>query len=266
MAVPISLILNELLASDELGSALALSLSVSQQQGYIRVEREMEKRAMKWLKVVGAGAGVLLLSAQSVSAATYQIQLGGLNLIYAQSTGLITDSGGTVAGGGAVSDDINTASYLLDGTQVLLQGSPNPFLEFDARLYLAAGTDPTVNATSSLIAGAFPLFDFLINGAPGLFTDVTVGSITFTNGSINMLGSGFSTIFDQNLPLGWVATNPINWSFSSGTGTCTGTAGSLVCSYSGTGELSWVTAPEPAALALFGTALLGFAARRRRRA
>jgi len=127
---------------------------------------------------------------------------------------------------------------------------------------IAAGTNPGTNATHDLTGLGY--FDIFFDPY-FLMTDMTSGSVTFSNNSVNMGGTGFSSIFAQNLPFGLSATNPINWSFSSGTGSCTGSTGALLCLYSGTGELSWTTVPEPGILTLIGLGLLGAGLASRRR-
>jgi hypothetical protein len=119
------------------------------------------------------------------------------------------------------------------------------------------------------VASASDLFDAQINGLPGLFTNVTTGSITFSNNGDDATGTGFASIFSpQDLPFGLVASDPITWSFSSELGACTGAVGQRTCTYSGTAVLSWgapTTVPEPSALLLLGAAMLAATALRRNR-
>ena len=141
-------------------------------------------------------------------------------------------------------------------------------MSFDLALFIAAGTNPTVTAVLPLVNSGGDIFDFLINGGPGLQTDVTTGNVVFTNGGLSATGSGNSTLFAQNLPFGFSATNPINWSFSaSNTPTaCSGAPGQLVCNWAGTGEIQWFTSvPDGGStLAMLGLGLLGLREARRR--
>jgi len=112
------------------------------------------------------------------------------------------------------------------------------------------------------------IFDNVIDPDQGLATDVTSGSVTFSNGSQNMSGAGVSAIFGQSLPFGLVATGPVSWSFGAQQSRpCTGSVGERICTYLGTGELSYERndVPEPSALALVGFALAGLAVASRRR-
>ena len=226
--------------------------------------RKGRQKTMRALKTFVLALPMVLL-AQSAHAATYQIQLSGINIVYDQAAGTICDTGGGIGCNGTA-DPLISANYIVDNNPVATDSSN---LAFNFLAYVAPGTNPLANGSTNLLNVSNDVFDFQISGVPGLFTDITSGSVTFSNNSINLGGTGFSTIFGQNLPHGFVATNPINWSFSSGalggTSSCTGTAGSLICTYSGTGELSWFTAPEPALMALFGMGLFGIGAARRRR-
>jgi hypothetical protein len=219
---------------------------------------------MKNLKSLLLGLAMLALGAPAADAATVQIQFGGVNVTYDEATGLFCDSAGCSV---SSADTLITASYLLDGVH---QGTEVTNIALSVGVLLPAGTSPTVNATTSLTPN-FGVFDFQRTGTPGLFTNVATGSVAFSNLGVNATGTGFSSIFSQGvLPFGIPpAVNPINWSFSSGLGTCTGATGSRICTFSGTGELSWDTGviPEPASMLLFGTGLagVGIAARVRRR-
>lgn len=227
----------------------------------------------KWqAKIVGSFVGLVLAS--SASAALYQIQVTGLNLVYEQATGNICDVNGCafVTGGTnnpASADPVTTMVFLKDNATVLTLTNPSSALSVDYALSIADGTAPG-GGPYSLDAppNGVGVVDFLVSGLPGIATNITNGTVTWFNGSLNMFGGGFSTVFSQNLPnnpaaLGadWVGFNPINWSFSSGLGSCA--AG--ICNYSGTGELSW-SVPEPSSLLLAGLALVAAGSIRRKRA
>jgi len=227
---------------------------------------------MNLFKTKLIGAVVMMLAATGVSAAVFQIQVGGLNLTYTQATGAVCDSGGCPfitagTGDGTTVDPLITMTFIEDGAVDLILTTG---ISADFAASIAAGTNPAIDATHSIIGApqGVGVFDLLVNLAPGIATNISSGSVTFNNGAINMLGSGFSNIFSQNLPnnpaaLGpeWVGTNPISWSFSSGLGTCT----NGVCTYSGTGEISW-SVPAPGSLALLALGLLGAGVFARRRA
>jgi hypothetical protein len=223
-----------------------------------------------WKSKVLAGIGAMLL-ASAASASIYQIQVSGLNLVYTQSNGNVCDTNCLIVTGfnnpANVADPLVTMSFLKDGFAELVLISN---ISADVFTDIANGVNPAVNATHAATGG---VFDFLIGGLPGIATNISSGSIDFSNGSLNMGGTGFSNVFSQNLPnnpaaLGadWVGFNPINWSFSSGTGSCTGAAGQQVCTYAGTGELAWSTVPEPGTMLLLGLGLIGVGAVSRKRA
>ena len=209
---------------------------------------------MKRIKHLLAGLAMLAFGS-AAQAALVQIQFSGLNLQYSQATGDFC----SVAGGSCAIDPLITVTVLSDGN---LLGLYTTNLGAVINGSIADGTDPGVNATHNLTG--FGFFDVYFDPY-FLLTDMTSGSVTFSNNSINMGGTGFSSIFSQDLPFGLTAVNPINWSFSSGTGACTGSTGALICTYSGTGELSWTTVPEPGILTLIGLGLLGAGLASRRR-
>ena len=136
---------------------------------------------MKNLKVVLLAAAVIFMVAAGARADTYQIQYGGVNITYDEATGDISST--------TSPDPIDTATYKLNGTTLLIQTNPPTTLELDINTQITAGLDPTVNATTAITGGG--IYDFLISGAAGLQTNITSGSATFSNNSVNLGGTGF---------------------------------------------------------------------------
>lgn len=221
---------------------------------------------MKGSRSIVAGLVMMLCTAGTANATSFQIQMSGINLNYSQASGEFCDSGGGL-GCFATPDPLATMSFFIDG---VLQGTLLSDIQFNFLLFLPAGTSPFVNATTGITPSGSDIFDAEINDAPGLFTDITSGSVTFSNGSVNATGTGFSTVFgSQSLPFGFFASNPVNWSFSSGAlggvSSCTGEAGQAVCTYAGTGEMSWTSVPDGGStLALLGLGFIGLRTLRRR--
>jgi hypothetical protein len=214
-------------------------------------------------------ASSLALASVGAHAALAQIQMSGINLNYSEATGILCDSGG---GTGCFGDADPLASMLffLDGN---LLGSYSSNIGINILLDLPNGTSPSANVSTPISSTNDDVFDAQINGGPGLFTDVNVGNITFLDftaiqAGFTAIGGGVSSIFGaQSLPFGLVAGDPISWSLSASGGSCTGAVGQRICTYSGTGELSWQqNVPEPGTLALVGVALFGAGALRRKRA
>lgn len=224
------------------------------------------------LKSLLAGAA-LGLAGIGANAAVAEIQMSGVNVVYFEATGQICDAGGSAGSLGSCqggADALNTMEFLIDGSMVGMYAAPANSISFNMAL-LIKSTDPTVLGSASLVPATDDVFDAQINGNPGLFTDVVSGSVNFAQQTKLTLGgsgvSGISTTFPPSLPFGLVAGDPLDWSFTSLNGVCTGDAGSRVCTYSGVANISWdQQVPEPSTLLLAGVSLLGLAFARRRQA
>jgi hypothetical protein len=207
-----------------------------------------------------AAAALAACAVLPAQAALVKIAMQGANFAYFE-TGFTCDTGGGVDCL-TTADPLMSAQFTVDG---VLVGSLASGISFNLLLF-SPPTNPTVNGSHGLLPAPDDVIDFEIGGAPGLFTDVIGGNVTFGGNGTTYSASGTSAIFASSLPFGLVAGGPISWALA-GTGACTGQAGSRICLYSGTAELSWNTAvPEPASALLVGAALLGAAACRRRAA
>src|SRR5690349_19771081 len=111
--------------------------------------RKGRQKTMRALKTFVLALPMVLL-AQSAQAATYQIQLSGIDIVYNQATGQICDTGGGLSCFSAA-DSIVTANYFVDNVPVAvdINGLPNQ-LAFNLLLEVAPGTNPLTNATSPL--------------------------------------------------------------------------------------------------------------------
>jgi hypothetical protein len=217
-------------------------------------------------KVVSAAAlaAVCSLPAQ---AAVVQITMQGVNFQFFEGGGGVCDAGGGV-GCFANADALTSMQFFVDG---VLQGGLVANIGLNLLLQLPGAVNPTVNGATQLLDVGFDVFDAQINGAPGLFTDVTGGSVTFGNQGTSFAAGGTATRFGAAaLPFGILGPDStLGWTLN-GTGACTGAPGDRTCVYSGIAQMFWNTAavPEPQTLLLAATAVMALAAvpRRRRRA
>jgi hypothetical protein len=220
------------------------------------------------MKLLGRGIAAWLLTlvaSTTADAASITIVAEGLGFQYFQSTGELCDTGGNSDCGVAASapDPVNSLIFVVDGVPM----PPLSNAQLNVLLLLPAGTDPTVTANTAILDVPFDVFDVQINNVPALLTDVTSGSVSFSDGGQLVSASGTSEIFDiPSLPFGLIPTNPISWSFS-GAGSCSNGS----CTYSGRTTYSFqgeapAPVPEPSSMILFGTgaAVAGLVRRRRR--
>jgi hypothetical protein len=220
--------------------------------------RLLKRGTAAWLLVLAVSTGA--------NAALIEIRMAGADFNYTDVQNAVCDSGGG-SGCNGPGDELTSLQILVDG---ILQLTLNSNVQNNVNLLLPAGTDPALNPT---VGVSDVLFDALIGGNPGLLTEVTSGSVSFSDQGRRVSGSGLSTIIGvPSLPLGLVPVDDISWSFSGLSQGCTGEIGSRVCGYSGNATLSWegegptVTVPEPSSMILLGAGVAVSALARRRRA
>jgi hypothetical protein len=205
------------------------------------------------------------LLASPTPAATIQIDLTGMNLVYDGSA--IYDAGSTLGGlaNPADADSLLTADFTLDGALV---GSLSSDVSLDVYIPGVTGISAGANSVSNQTTPGNPgFFDLLIGTAPlasqFLVIDLDEVSITYVDVQ-NIVqftfGAAVSDVFAQNLPFGLVIDDPISVSFSAQVipGSKTDN-GSVITGFSasGTGVIRGPAVPEPTTCLL---ALIGFAA------
>ncbi len=211
--------------------------------------------------IVAVAVAAVLGLATSVSAATIQIELGGVNLGYDGSSLFDADPGL------ADPDPLTTVNFLVDGAPA------GPVLVADIALDVfipdVSGIGVLGDTVTSAAGG---IFDLLLPGGDLLEIDLAEALITYSpiGGLVQFLfGGAVGTIASQSLPFGLALGDSVSISFS--TQVDAGTLsddGQVLTGFtsSGTGEIRGVAVPEVAALWMLVPALGALALGRRTRA
>ena len=197
-------------------------------------------------------------------AATIEIGLTGMNLVYDGSA--IYDAGATAGGlaNPADADPLITADFTVDGTLV---GSLSSDISLDVFIPDVTGIPVGAGVVDVQTTPGNPgFFDLLIGTSPlaSQFLLIDLEDVTFTYLDVANIvqftfGAAVSDVFAQNLPFGLVTGDPITVSFSAQVvpGTKTDN-GSMITGFSasGTGEIRGPAVPEPTSCILAAIGLL----------